>query len=369
MTTRRRFIATTAIVSTGVAVAGYALNSRNARVEYEDAVRRTWRHSQGEPDSSRARLLELVRYATLAPSSHNTQCWQFRVGEETVAILPDYRRRCPVVDPDDHHLFVSLGCAAENLIQAASARGYRAAASFEAGPTESLNIALQSARPIPSPLYEAIPLRQSSRCEFDGKALSAQELRQLEAAGNGTGVTVRLLSERPAVDAVLDFVLQGKTAQMRDRAFVRELKHWIRFDGAQAARTGDGLFAGASGNPSVPPWLGGLMFDLFFQEEAENDKYARQIRSAAGIAVFVSDEDDKAHWIEAGRSFQRFALQAAALGICTAHVNQPVEVPSIRPQFASFLGMTSGRPDLVVRFGRGPQMPRSVRRPLEAVLL
>jgi hypothetical protein len=27
-------------------------------------------------------------------------------------ILPDLSRRCPAVDPDDHHLFVSLGCAA-----------------------------------------------------------------------------------------------------------------------------------------------------------------------------------------------------------------------------------------------------------------
>jgi hypothetical protein len=67
-------------------------------------------------------MRELARYATLAPSSHNTQCWKFRLGEQSVSILPDFQRRCPVVDPDDHHLFVSLGCAAENLLQAAAMR-------------------------------------------------------------------------------------------------------------------------------------------------------------------------------------------------------------------------------------------------------
>ena len=47
---------------------------------------------------------ELVRQATLAASSHNTQPWKFRVAEQSITILPDFTRRTPVVDPDDHHL-------------------------------------------------------------------------------------------------------------------------------------------------------------------------------------------------------------------------------------------------------------------------
>jgi hypothetical protein len=156
---------------------------------------------------------------------------------------------------------------------------------------------------------------------------------------------------------------------MRDPAFVRELKDWLRFNGGQAARRGDGLFSGSSGNPSAPSWLGGLMFDFFFTEKAENDKYVRHVRSSAGIAVFVSELEDKNHWIEAGRAFQRCALQATAMDVRTAHLNQPVEVASLRSQFAKSVGISIGRPDLVIRFGRGPEMPRSLRRPIEAVLL
>ncbi|MBX3683990.1 MAG: Tat pathway signal protein, partial [Thauera sp.] len=69
------------------------------------------------------------------------------------------------------------------------------------------------------------------------------------------------------------------------------------------------------------------------------------------------------------RCFQRFALQATAIGVRTAHLNQPVELATLRPAFAADLGITNGRPDLVIRFGRGPAMPRSLRRPLDAVLL
>ena len=71
-------------------------------------------------------MREIVRYATLAPSSHNTQCWRFTIDSHRVTIRPDFARRCPSVDPDDHHLFVSLGCATENLVQAAAAIGLHA---------------------------------------------------------------------------------------------------------------------------------------------------------------------------------------------------------------------------------------------------
>ncbi len=232
-----------------------------------------------------------------------------------------------------------------------------------------MNIPLSPTRPEVSPLYQAIPARQSTRGEYDTRPLSSAELNLLEAAGTGPGVSVLLLTDRQVMENVLDFVIQGNSAQVRDPAFVRELKDWVRFNGAHAARTGDGLFAGSSGNPSLPAWLGSLMFDLFFTEQAENDKYARQVRSSAGIAVFVSERDDKAHWVEAGRAFERFALQATALGVRTAHLNQPVEVASLRPAFAGLVGAAGSRPDLVIRFGRGPEMPRSVRRPLEAVLI
>ncbi|MGB7905611.1 MAG: hypothetical protein WCF43_13015 [Steroidobacteraceae bacterium] len=332
-------------------------------------MKQTWRHGERSSSDAPAVLRELVRYATLAPSSHNSQCWKFRLGDQSVAILPDYRRRCPIVDPDDHHLFVSLGCAAENLVQAASAMGFRDDTVFNAGTDESLDVSLVRATESRTPLFDAIPRRQSTRGEFDGKPLANGELRLLESAGTGNGVRVHLLTDRQAMEDVLDFVVQGNTAQMRDPAFVRELEDWLRFNGGQAARQGDGLFAGCSGNPSAPGWLGGLMFDLFFTEKVENDKYARHVRSSAGIAVFVSEREDKNHWIEAGRAFQRFALQATALDVRTAHLNQPVEVAALRSQFAESIGVSTGRPDLVIRFGRGPGLPRSLRRPVEAVLL
>lgn len=335
---------------------------------YEDAIRQTWRHTEGSLAGKQVLQRELVRYATLAPSSHNTQCWKFALDDRGISIMPDLSRRCPAVDPDDHHLFVSLGCAAENLAQAGRANGMMGEVHFDSAAGGVVRVILEPTKAISTPLFQAIPHRQCSRAAYDGRPLSTGDLKQLEQAGHGKGVSVLLLIEKSRIETVIEYVVQGNTLQIQDPTFVQELKAWVRFSDDEAVRTGDGLFSRSMGNPAVPRWLGSLFLNLFLTPKNENDKYVKHIRSASGLAVFVSEVDDTSHWVEAGRCYERFALQAAALGIRNAFVNQPVEVAALRPQFASALGLGGRRPDLIVRFGHGPEMPRSLRRPIDSVI-
>ena len=355
----------TAIVS-GLSLAaagavGYGLWPRLGR--YEEEVDR-----QRQLLSSDPVLPDLIRMATLAANGHNTQPWIFGLGEQSISIQPDFSRRTPVVDPDDHHLYVSLGCAAENLVIAAGAHSRSAEVSVRSEGEPQIDIALGSGAAADDTLYKAIPLRQSTRSVYDGQPLSADDLASLKAAAEEEGVSVTFFTEPSDREAILEFVVEGNSAQMDDPAFVAELRDWLRFSSATALEYGDGLFAACSGNPVVPDWIGSRMFNAFFTKESENDKYRDHIRSSAGVAVFVGDKSDPEHWIRVGRSFERFSLQATALGIRNAHVNQPVEVPSVRPEFARWLGMPDVRPDLVVRFGHAPLLPMSLRRPVEAVI-
>jgi len=369
MITRRQFCASTPwLVGSALALSGCSQES--AADSYEAVAERTWRPGALSGLDGAALGQELVRCATLAPSSHNTQCWKFALdgNGRSIAIMPDLARRCPAVDPDDHHLFVSLGCAAENLIQAALAHGLKGDARFDPA-SDAVRIALEPTRAQSSSLFKALPHRQSTRGDYDGKPLSSDELALLQRAGSSDNVRMLLLTERAAMEKALDYVVQGNIAQVADAAFVKELKTWIRFNGADAVRTGDGLYSVTTGNPNIPAWIGDLVFGWIFTAKGENDKAARQVRSSAGIAVFVGQSADKAHWVEVGRCYERFALQATALGIRNAFLNQPVEVRSIRPQFGAAMGLADQRPDLVVRFGRGPAMPSSLRRPVQAVMV
>jgi hypothetical protein len=333
-------------------------------VDYVKAVSDTWRHCALAAHHD---YTNLVRYATLAASSHNTQPWKFRLARGRISILPDLSRRCPAVDPDDHHLYASLGCAAENLVLAAQAAGLRGHCSYNASES-SVEVELEEATPSRSPLFEAIPSRQCSRAEYDGTELSGAQLSLLEQMGRGSGVSLILLTANRQKEQVAQYVAAGNTAQFSDAQWAEELRSWVRFNARDAIGTGDGLYGPVMGNPDAPRWLGNLFMRLAFSAKRQNRKDITHIRSSAAIAVFCSDVDDSRHWMEAGRCYERLALQAAALGLRTAFINQPVEVSTLRGQFAGYLGIGNRRPDLVVRIGRGPEMPRSLRRPVEQVL-
>lgn len=323
-----------------------------------------------EPLQATGASRDLIRYATLAPNGHNTQPWLFQEDSQAIAIRPDVSRRTPVVDPDDHHLYVSLGCAMENLEIAArtlgrpgdvKVEGEGGAAFVFSGPSGS-------ADPAVADLCKAIPLRQSTRSLYDGRPLASDILDTLAERTRADGVDVVLLSERSVLDRVRDLVIAGNDQQMADAGFVRELKQWLRFSPQAAMDRGDGLYAPASGNPPLPDWLGPLAFDLAFKPATEADKYARQMDSSAGVAVFSAKAEGPAGWIEVGRVCQRFCLMATVLGLKTAFVNQPVEVAGLRSEMAALAGLGNRRPDIVLRFGRGPTMPYSPRRPVESVL-
>lgn len=313
-------------------------------------------------------LRELLRYASLAASGHNTQPWRFRLLDHQVQILPDWLRQTPIVDPDDHHLFASLGCAAENLMLTAAARALAGDLHFDSAEGGSLRFRYGKGSSREGALFQAIPSRQSTRNTYSGRAASGQDLQTLRQAADSDAVDLIVITERPKMEQILELVLSGNQAQLRDPDFIKELKAWIRFNPRQALDTNDGLFSAASGLPALPTWLGPKLFSLMLSQEAENKKYAEQIRSSAGIAVFISQKDNPEHWVLAGRACQRFTLQATALGMKCAYINQPVEDIPLRPQLAGLLGLPGRRPDLVLRFGYGEALPYSARRPVSELL-
>jgi hypothetical protein len=311
-------------------------------------------------------LRELVRCATLAANAHNTQAWTFELSPDAISIRPNFSRRTPVVDPDEHHIWTSLGCAAENLIISGAALGRHGDLVFERG---AVRVLLDRASPVRSPLANAIFRRQCSRTEYDGKPVPAAALAQMLGSAGGAGVQILIFTERAAVEHVIEYVTEGNSAQLRNPAFVKELKSWVRFNDADALATGDGLLSRTTGNPSLPRWLGNALFSLILSGKTENEKYAKLLRSSGGVAVFVGERAEPSSWFAVGRAYERFALTATSLGVRTAFVNQPVEVPAVRFQFANWLGLGSRRPDLVVRFGMGPESPYSLRRPVGDVIL
>jgi hypothetical protein len=319
----------------------------------------------------RYELLELVRHASMAPSGHNTQPWRFALSRDRIEIHPDLSRRLPVADPDDHALYISLGAALENLRIAALQRGLDPETEYvpAAAPGSLVVHLTRRTRPIDSDLFRAIPDRQSTRSTYDGRSIPAADLRELEKTSAVEGVRFRLFTEKRELDAVTELVKEANRRQMRDAAFVQELLDWVRFSRKEADACKDGLIAPAMGMPAVPRWLGQPIMQAMLRPEPEAARAEKLIRSSAALMLFVAEKHDREHWVKLGQSFERVALAATVRGIRQAHMNMPCEVVEVRKQFQQYLGLADEQPLLLLRIGYGKLMPRSPRRPPEAVIL
>lgn len=360
---RRTFLK---LVGGGIFVAGgYAVFEAAPWLDYDQQRERTWRGLDMEMSMS-ANMQEMVRYATLAANGHNAQPWTFAIQADSVEIYPDYTRRLRVVDPENRELWISLGCALENLLLTARALGYATHVTYP-GPRDFIRVQLSPDTPHRTEQFEAIPTRQSTRSDYDGQPVKMAILDQLQALPLEPGVALKVITSQPERETVLDYVVEGNLAQYADKAFVNELIAWLRFNKREALGSNDGLYTRCTGNPEVPRWLGRLFVAATKPgQQAETD--ARKLRSSSGAIVFTSESDDKAAWVRTGQVYQRVALQLTSQGIKSAFLNQPIEVAPLRSQFQSALDLGMARPQLLIRFGHAHPMPQSLRRPVELVL-
>jgi len=335
---------------------------------YEAAARTIRRAAPSRVSAPVPDMRELIRLGSLAASSHNTQPWKFEASEKTIRIFPDFARRCPVVDPDDSHLYKSLGCAAENIVHAAAGQGLRADVEFDAH--EDAVVVQLTAEPDcrQTELTDAITLRQCTKTSYDGRPLDDTQLSTLQEAGTGNGVRTLIFVDADAKRTITDYVNEANLEQLSDSDWREELFAWIRPNDRAAVESGDGLAGRTSGQPSLPGWLARLIVPIVVKPKSQIKTDTTNIESSAAIAVFVSDADHPAAWVETGRCYERFALQATAMDIRNAFINQPIEVPAIRTEFERWLELGQGQhAQLMVRIGTGPQMPFSLRRPLDEV--
>ena len=310
----------------------------------------------------------LVAQAVKAPSGHNTQPWKFRQNGSVVEIHPDFDRRLPVVDPDDRELFVSLGCATENLCLAAQNIGYES--SVAVGDTGVIAVTLTEEMDIKSnPLFEQIDLRQTNRSIYTGEEIALDALKRLQAIRSEDGVSVHYYARQTKqFNDIEQYVLQGNTRQMQNEAFKAELKSWMRFNKKHQDQTLDGLSYAVFGAPNVPRWMAEPIMSMAINTKTQNKADREKIASASQLVLFTTRENSRCEWVSLGRTLQRFLLTTTELGVAHAYLNQPNEEAEIASEMTRTLGLDGEYPTILLRIGYGKQQAYSKRRAVKDVV-
>lgn len=309
-------------------------------------------------------LQALVNAASLAPSSHNTQPWLFRVDGNAIDVLADRTRALPVNDPDDRELTISCGGALLNLRVAAAFVGLAAEVQVlpEAADTDLLARVLLGPALAPladAALNDAITQRRTYRERFAATPIDASASKALIEAASAEGATLTVLGTSDQRYAAAALVAEGDAVQWANPSWRRELAAWMH-----PRRRGDGLSLPALAIPVAQ--LVVRTFDMGHGVGAKD----RQLADESPLLAVLSTQGDSAgDWMAAGQALERLLLVAVQLALQASYLNQPIQVPALRATLQQLTGRP-GHAQLLLRLG-APTRAIAVapRRPLADVLV
>jgi nitroreductase len=316
-----------------------------------------------------AKARAALKYAVLAPSSHNSQPWLFHVLRNGVELFADRSRALPVVDPRDRELVISCGAALFNLRAALRNFGCREHTVMLPDPAQPDLLARVEVKDGHEPsdeeraLFQAIGRRRTFRFAFGPEPVPPTLLEMLERAADLEGATLGILRTPVARDAIAAFVARADRIQLADRPFRRELAAWLH---PNRTRSRDGMPGYALGLGQVASVAAPLAIRTFDVGRGQAAEHEALVRGSPVLAVFTTPADTPCDWLAAGQALARVLLRADVEGVSASFLNQPIEVPELRQQLQILIGGNQV-PQLLIRLGYGRRVRATPRRPVADV--
>jgi hypothetical protein len=313
-------------------------------------------------------FLTMVEFAIKAPSGHNTQPWKFKINENSIEILPNFTKSLSVVDGNNRELYISLGCALENLCITAQHLGYNYEIVSQNNQGITINL-VKTSSGIVNNLFSEIEKRQTNRSVYKNREIPDETIRYLEniVIQPNTHIYFAKIGESFA-DSLIQYILRGNEIQMNDDNFKEELILWMRFNKGEIRRTQDGLAYNAMGFPAIPRFMGKPIVSGYLKPNKQNESDLEKIDSSSYLALFTTENNTVNEWIDLGRTLERILLETTKLNMANAYLNPPCEIETLANEMRNGLPINNEYPSIILRIGYADPMPYSPRISVENVI-
>jgi hypothetical protein len=326
-----------------------------------------WEVSEQEfprTSSIETQLRFLLRYAILAPSTKNSQPWAFSVQGNRIHLLADLSRGQPIADPGQRELYISLGCALENLLVAAEHFGFRHGISYFPEPRQDALAATVIFAPggVPSHARAGATLSAIVRRHNDNSAFRAapvpEQLRlRLLACCVEPDLRVHLTDDRHFRRWIEALTLEADRVEFANPAFRKELGYWI----------GQGVF----GAPPAVARLEQMAISRIDVGQQVADQDHAIVESAALLGLICGEGDNHLLHLRTGQLFERLWLTATAMGVSIHPMSQTMRRPELRSAVGELLPSPGWTPQHLFRggFSSRDDENHTPRRPVEDVVV
>ncbi len=288
--------------------------------------------------ATEAEMRSFLEMAILAPSTHNSQPWKFRIDDSILYVSIDETRLLPEADVLRRDAYISLGCAIENFVLTARNSGWKPNISYaDSGDYPVVaKIFLEKSEIDKSVenLVETIPRRINARGNFTKEELPLFEIenhiRKMETENYFDAIKIKIITDREVISKIASITEKGIKEAHHNTAFRKELSNWM--PNALSARKN-----GLQWYSLHMPYL--LSFFIPTLIRHTNVGHILATKSASGINtskagfIFLSESETPQTWLQVGRCAERLMLYIQSLGFHTSIYVGGIEIGDNKKDF------------------------------------
>ncbi|MBD3310955.1 MAG: hypothetical protein GF349_00470 [Candidatus Magasanikbacteria bacterium] len=296
----------------------------------------------------RKQLEFLIKFAVLAPSTHNSQPWLFKIEKNRIEIRKNPSQTLDVADPNDNLMYISIGCALENLLVAANYYGFKYNleyffSDFDERVCEVSFRSKNGAKDDREHLIFLIKKRHSNRGKFRQDLPDETILNTIKGFST-EGISVDLVQQKKVKEKVVNIILDAREKAFSDRSFRKELGSYQRNN---MTRSFTGMPGFTMGFPTALSFFTPFVLNFVNVVKILRKKDKELLLEYTPAFFVISlDKISSKNCFMAGRIFERIALIAEKNGLATSFQEIPFYLEKMKETIN-----TNNLPKILVRIG------------------
>ncbi len=349
------------------------------------------------------RLKSVLQHAILAPSGDNCQPWKFSVKELQVELYNDPDRDTSLYNLKQRASLIAHGALLENIRITAPTVGLHSTFELFPDPENPHHIAsihfAECAIEASSSQFQAIAERQTNREKYLPVTISDSQIKSWQDLAERDGEKIWLSCQTKQIADLARLLSLNDRLVFEVPELHRFLFEQIRWSDSDAVTTGDGLDLKTLGlnamdkvafrflkHQGLVVALNKVGFSRIIQMKA-----GQLLKTASAIVIMTIPSASSQDYVHGGQLWQRLLLQLASEGLTAQPIaglaclmqsasedlltgevtkGQLELLNQTRGELLNIAGCDHSTPLLAMfRIGKGAQVTRALRMPLEAFLV